>query len=78
MQNWLVVFVAAAGFGGFCAFGFQALDHELSHAKATPLSTSLGLAGSAFTLVPWFSYYFSGGCVFCEWRVAAGARMEVC
>lgn len=54
-------FVAAALFGGVCAFGFQALDHELMHTTATPLATVLGLAGSSCTAVPWFSYYFSGG-----------------
>eukprot|EP00930_Biecheleria_cincta_P040073 TRINITY_DN27490_c0_g1_i2.p1 TRINITY_DN27490_c0_g1~~TRINITY_DN27490_c0_g1_i2.p1 ORF type:complete len:489 (+),score=47.87 TRINITY_DN27490_c0_g1_i2:52-1518(+) len=56
-----IAFVAAALFGGFCAFGFQALDHELMHTTSTPFATALGFAGSSCTAVPWFSYYFSGG-----------------
>ena len=57
-----LAFVAAAAFGGFCAFGFQALDHELSHTTSWPRGALvLGLVGSACTAVPWFSYYFSGG-----------------
>eukprot|EP00931_Biecheleriopsis_adriatica_P043319 TRINITY_DN24766_c0_g1_i5.p1 TRINITY_DN24766_c0_g1~~TRINITY_DN24766_c0_g1_i5.p1 ORF type:complete len:478 (-),score=58.26 TRINITY_DN24766_c0_g1_i5:128-1492(-) len=59
--QFLSAFVAAAVFGGFCAFGFQALDHELSHTTATPGATVLGLAGASCTAVPWFSYYFAGG-----------------
>jgi hypothetical protein len=73
----LTTFAAAALFGGFCAFGFQALDHELSHCTSliptwvggpryssrvnAAFGHSLGLLGSACTTVPWFSYYFSGG-----------------
>jgi hypothetical protein len=75
-------FVAAALFGGFCAFGFQALDHELSHCASlvppwvggdkysskvnTAFCHGLGVLGSACTAVPWFSYYFSGGALFVE------------
>lgn len=60
--GFLAAFGAAALVGGFCAFGFQALDHELMHSITTPWTyCALGLAGSACTLVPWFSYYFSGG-----------------
>jgi len=61
--EWAVVWLAAAGFGAFAAFGFQALDHELSHAKGNRpwLAHALGALGSGCTAVPWFSYYFSGG-----------------
>jgi hypothetical protein len=58
----LIIFVAAYCFGGFMSFGFQSLDHELSHTVSTPiLSNVLGLMGSGCTTVPWYSYYFSGG-----------------
>jgi len=59
--TFLVTFAASAFCGGFCAFGFQALNHELSHTTGTPFAWTLSLAGSSCTAVPWFSYYFSGG-----------------
>jgi sphingolipid delta-4 desaturase len=59
--GWIASFFAAACYGAFCAFGFQALNHELMHSIALPGATFLSLVGSGCTLVPWFSYYFSGG-----------------
>mmetsp|Transcript_9495 Transcript_9495/g.11460 ORF Transcript_9495/g.11460 Transcript_9495/m.11460 type:complete len:324 (-) Transcript_9495:1338-2309(-) len=62
LNNFIIVFITSYCFGSFMAFGFQALDHELSHTINTPiLSNLLGLFGSGCTLVPWYSYYFSGG-----------------
>mmetsp|Transcript_44574 Transcript_44574/g.121463 ORF Transcript_44574/g.121463 Transcript_44574/m.121463 type:complete len:554 (-) Transcript_44574:391-2052(-) len=60
-QAALAIWLSAALVGGFCAFGFQALDHELCHMNSTPGTTLIGLLGGGFTTVPWFSYYFSGG-----------------
>ena len=59
--GWASAFVAAGCYGAFCAFGFQALNHELMHSIDLPGATALSLVGSGCTLVPWFSYYFSGG-----------------
>ena len=57
----LLLAEAAGCYGAFCAFGFQALNHELMHSIDLPGATALSLVGSGCTLVPWFSYYFSGG-----------------
>jgi hypothetical protein len=52
LWGWSCAFVAAALVGGFCAFGFQALDHELSHFTTYPrAAAALGLVGSGCTTV---------------------------
>ena len=47
--------------GANAAFGAQALNHELSHAKTRWLAAPCALVASAMTTFPWFSYYFAGG-----------------
>mmetsp|Transcript_17842 Transcript_17842/g.63385 ORF Transcript_17842/g.63385 Transcript_17842/m.63385 type:complete len:262 (-) Transcript_17842:24-809(-) len=48
--------------GAQCAFGAQALNHELAHHRGPPaLAALFGVVCSSVTPFPWFSYYFAGG-----------------
>ena len=55
------VFFWAATVGAQCAFGAQALNHELSHSRTWCVAAPCALLASALTTFPWFSYYFAGG-----------------
>ncbi|KAH8059013.1 fatty acid desaturase [Aureococcus anophagefferens] len=57
----LRVFLLAGTVGAQCAFGAQALNHELSHAKTWAVAGPCALLASSLTTFPWFSYYFAGG-----------------
>ena len=56
----LVNFILAGSFGACFAFGFQALNHILMHSNFTG-TKPLALLCSSACLIPWFSYYMSGG-----------------
>lgn len=47
--------------GANCAFGSQALCHELSHSRNTLVAAPCALLASSLTTFPWFAYYFAGG-----------------
>ena len=57
----LRVVLLAGTVGAQCAFGAQALNHELSHAKTWAVAAPCALLASSLTTFPWFSYYFAGG-----------------
>ena len=46
--------------GAFLAYGSQAMNHILMHSNL-PIKKPLALLASSTTLIPWFSYYHSGG-----------------
>jgi hypothetical protein len=60
--DWSVTLGLAVTVGAVCAYGFQALTHELSHmvfAHTETFSFSLCALASGLCNFPWHFYYFN-------------------